>query len=65
MDTAGNIYVCYYETDEVAVLTKDLSQESVLLPKRNGLSREPRAIVYDVVDHQLFVSNVSDDSRNT
>ena len=64
-DTAGNIYVCYGSTDEVAVLTKDLSQENVLLSKRDGLGREPQAIVYDAVDHQLLVSNVSDDSRNT
>ena len=27
-DTTGNIYVCYFWTDEVAVLTKDLSQEN-------------------------------------
>ena len=64
-DTAGNIYVCYYSTDEVAVLTKDLSQEKVLLSKRDGLSRRPQAIVYNAVDHQLLVSNASDDSRNT
>ena len=61
-DTTGNIYVCYRQTDEVAVLTKDLSQEKVLLSKRDGLSSLPRGIVYDAVDHQLFVSNVS---RNT
>ena len=47
------------------MLSKDLSQENILLSKRDRLSREPRAIVYEVVDHQLFVSNVSDDSRNT
>ena len=64
-DTAGNIYVCYYETDEVAVLTKDLSRENVLLSKRDGLSSYPNAIVYNAVDHQLLVSNYSDDSRNT
>ena len=63
-DTAGNIYVCYYRTDEVAVLTKDLSQEKVLLSERDGLSRRPRAIVYDAVDQQLLVSYASD-SRNT
>ena len=64
-DTAGNIYVCYYETDEVAVLSKDLSQEKVLLSKRDRLSGLPQAIVYDAVDHQLLVSYDSDDSRNT
>ena len=64
-DTTGNIYVCYYETDEVAVLSKDLSQEKVLLSKRDGLSRGARAIVYNAVDHQLLVSYDSSDSRNT
>ena len=63
-DTAGNIYVCYGRTGEVAVLTKDLSQEKVLLSKRDGLSRVPQAIVYNTVDHQLFVSIYSDYSTN-
>ena len=63
-DTTGNIYVCYYSTGEVAVLSKDLSQENVLLSKRNGLSG-PRAIVYNAVDHQLLVSNDPSYSRNT
>ena len=64
-DTAGNIYVCYWRTGEVAVLTKDLSQENVILSKRDGLNRGPQAIVYNAVDHQLLVSYDSDDSRNT
>ena len=64
-DTTGNIYVCYFWTDEVAVLTKDLSQENVLLSERDGLSIRPQAIVYDAVNHQLLVSNFSDDSINT
>ena len=49
----------YHRTDEVAVLTKDLSQEKVLLSKRDGLSRAPQAIFYNAVDHQLFASNYS------
>ena len=61
-DTAGNIYVCYKQTDEVAVLTKDLSQENVLLSKSGGLSGSLEAIIYNAVDHQLLVSY---DSRNT
>ena len=64
-DTTGNHYVCYRQTDEVAVLTKDLSQEKVLLSKRDRLSGSPNAIVYNAVDHQLLVSNESNDSRNT
>ena len=59
-DTVGNIYVCYWQTGEVAVLTKDLSHEKVLLSKRDGLTRCPKAIVYSAVDHQLLVSYVSD-----
>ena len=59
-DTTGNIYVCYRDTDEVAVLSKDLSQGNVLLSKRDGLSGRPQAIVYDAVDHQLLVSNSRD-----
>ena len=61
-DTAGNIYVCYWLTNEVAVLSKHLSQENVLLSKRLS---GPCAIVYNAVDHQLLVSNESGDSRNT
>ena len=61
-DTAGNIYVCYGSPGEVAVLSKDLSQEKVLLSKRDGLSRAPQAIVYNSVDHQLLVSY---NNRNT
>ena len=59
-DTTGNIYVCYCTTDEVAWLSKDLSQKNVLLSKRNGLSGRPQAIVYDAVDHQLLVSYYQD-----
>ena len=47
------------------MLTKDLSQENVLLSKRDGLISRPKAIVYNAVDHQLLVSYDSSDSRNT
>ena len=48
------------------MLTKDLSQEKVLLSKRDGLSQGPQAIVYSAVDQQLFESNFkSRYSRNT
>ena len=57
--------MCYYSTDVVAALSKDLSQENVILSKRDGMSRELQAIVYNAVDHRLFVSNCSVDSRNT
>ena len=55
-DTAGNVYVCYYGTDEVAVLTGDLTQERILLSRRDKLSGRPRAIVYDKSRKQLIVS---------
>ena len=64
-DTTGNLYVCYNETNKVAVLTKDLSQENVLLSKSGGLRGSPKAIVYDAVDHQLLVSYDSYGSRKT
>ena len=55
-NTVGNIYVRYYNTDEVAVLSKDLSKEKILLFGNDVLSWFPQAIVYDSVDHQLLIS---------
>ena len=45
------------------MLTKDLSQENVLLSKKDGLSRRPQTIVYNALDHQLLISNDSSDSN--
>lgn len=59
-DKAGNIYVCYNTTGEVAVLTKDFSKERVLLSKKDGVCWAPKAIAYDAVRHQLYVSYASD-----
>ena len=55
-DTAGNVYVCYYWTDEVSVLSEDVSEEKILLSRQDGLSGCPRAIVYDDKTHQLLIS---------
>ena len=44
-DTVGNIYVCYWTAYEVAVLSKDLSKEKILLSEGDGLSMCLRAIV--------------------
>ena len=44
------------------MLTKDLSQENVLLSKSDGLRSSPQAIIYNVVDHQLYESNMTVDS---
>lgn len=59
-DADGYIYVCYYSTDEVAVMSKDLLNEKIILSTRDGLNRGPQAINYNAVDHQLLVSYVSD-----
>ena len=45
------------------MLTKDLSQENILLSKGDGLSRYSQAIVCDFVDRHLFVSNTSDSNN--
>ena len=58
-DTAGNVYVCYFGTYEVSVLTGDLADERILLTKQDGLRPDhfyPFAIVYDETRNQLIVS---------
>ena len=45
------------------MLTKDLSQEKVLLSNRRArLARSPQAILYNAVDHHLLVSCGSSDA---
>ena len=53
---SGNIYVCYYYTGEVAVLTGDLAQERILLSQQDGLGDELEAIAYDKSCGQLITS---------
>ena len=53
---SGNIYVCYYDTREVAELTGDLSEERILLSQQDGLGRGPRVIAYDKTSGQLITS---------
>ena len=53
---SGNIYVCYYETREVAVLTGDLAEERILLSQQDGLGHYPLAISYDKSCGQLITS---------
>ena len=55
-DSAGNVYVCYRETFEVAVLSGNLSEETILLSAQDGLSDLPEAIVCDDEAHQLTIS---------
>ena len=54
--SSGNIYVCYKDTREVAVMTGDLAEERILLSRQNGLGAGPWAIVYDKSCGQLIAS---------
>ena len=56
-DATGNVYVCYFWTDVIAVLSGDLAEEKTLLSRLDGLSGKPQAIVYDD-EHQLIVSYI-------
>ena len=53
---SGNIYVCYFTTREVAELTGDLAEESILLSQQDGLGDGPLAIEYDKSCGQLITS---------
>ena len=53
---SGNIYVCYYNTREVAELTGDLAEERILLSQQDGLGGGPRVIAYDKSCGQLMTS---------
>ena len=53
---SGNIYVCYSDTRELAVLTGDLAKERILLSQQDGLGNKPLAIVYDKSCGQLITS---------
>ena len=53
---SGNIYVCYYNTREVAELTGDLTEERILLSQQDGLDDGPRVIAYDKSCGQLMTS---------
>ena len=53
---SGNIYVCYCNIREVAVLTGDLSEERILLSQQDGLGHLPQAIAYDKSCGQLITS---------
>ena len=53
---SGNIYVCYFDTREVAELTEDLTEERILLSQQDGLCVGPYAITYDKISGQLITS---------
>ena len=53
---SGNIYVCYYDTCEIAVLKGDLTEERILMSQRDGLGDRPWSIAYDKSCGQLITS---------
>ena len=53
---SGNIYVCYFATFEVAVMTGDLAEERILLSQQDGLGDGPYAIAYDKSRDHLITS---------
>ena len=53
---SGNIYVCYFNTDEVAELTGDMTEERILLSQQDGLDDETLAITYDKSRGQFITS---------
>ena len=59
-DKEGNIYVCYWSTNEICVWTPDLEDSRILLTGSDLLS-SPKTILYDEVQDDLYVS-YSDDS---
>ena len=61
-DNAGNVYICYFGTSEVAVLSADLSREKILLSGQQGLRSSPQAIAFHEMSRQLVISYF-DDSR--
>ena len=63
---SGNIYVCYFDTCEVAELTGDLAEERILLSQQDGLGVGPWDIAYDKSCGQLITSyaNCSSDDNS-
>ena len=43
-DNDGNVYVCLSGTNEIIVLMSDMSEEKVLLTKKDKLRENPQAI---------------------
>ena len=62
-DVNGNIYVCYRETNEIAVFNSDLEHERRLLSDRDGLGKWPNCIKY--ARNKVFVCySALNESRN-
>ena len=61
-DYYGKVYVCCWDTSEMAVLSGDLSEEKILMSAQtDGLNDNPQAITYDETNHGLIMSYYSDD----
>ena len=61
MDTNGNFYVCSFNSNEVILLSADLSEQKVLLSKKDKLRGLPQAIAYDKNKHCLMLSYMNSD----
>ena len=55
-DNVGNFYVCCYWTGEVSVLSANLLEEVVLIPKPELFAKSPWTLNYDATSDQLIVS---------
>ena len=56
-DSHGNIFVCYAKTHEICMMTRNLTEDKILLCSLLGLCPEPLAIAYDSRSEQVIVSN--------
>ena len=56
-DFYGNIYICYAKTHEICMMTRNLTEDKMLLCSLLGLCPEPLAIAYDSRSEQIIVSN--------
>ena len=54
-DSDGNVYVCYWNGDEIGVWSADF-QESKILLSGDKVGKFPCYIVYSAVDNNLYVS---------
>ena len=54
-DINGNIYICNSKNHEIVILNEDLTEESVFLKRKDGLSTNPHTIAYDPSANQLVV----------
>ena len=58
-DSDRNMYVCMSGTDEILVLSADMSEQKVLLTNKDKLRKSPQAIVYDALSRCLIISYMS------